>query len=150
MGQSSVDGFGRTTFDIEPSKLSPDVSDDIQRALSMLLAWDTVNHRWQGVTVNQDGAILTTSAAPQIQAPRYGSIVIPVAAGIIFNVNLLRRQLIIEMTTGAPVWLGFDSGLTSANGFQCGPGTFFSIDNYTGVVWGISPFGAQFGRYIES
>lgn len=146
---STKPGFATTTLDLEPPNPIPDVSDGIQQSLAYLMVWDTSNNRWVPLTGNVDGASLVTFAAPQSQAPRYGTVVIPVAAGIIFNSNPLRKQLIIEMTTTAPVWLGFSSALTGANGYQCGPGTYFSIDNYTDVIWGISPFGIQNARYIE-
>jgi hypothetical protein len=146
---SGKPGFGLTTLDLEPNNALPDVSEDIQQALSRLLVFDTNNNRWVPVTGNTDGALLVTFSAPTSQAPAYGNVLVPVAAGIIFNANPLRKQLVMEFTTSAECYIGFNALLTVANGFLQAPGSVLSIDNYTGPIWGIAAIAFQFIRWME-
>lgn len=149
MSQSTIQGFGLTTLDLEPPKVNPEISENITQTLDRLMVWDTINKHWVQVTGNADGAILVTSSAPSSQAPRFGRVVIGAAASRLFNVNNLRKQIVLKFQTDIDQFIGFDNTVTVGNGIQMHPGEFLSIDNYTGEIWGLNGVAGKSIQFIE-
>lgn len=148
MSQSSVDGFGRTEFDLEPVKLNPEVTEDIQQTLSRLLLWDRINRRWIAPSANPDGQMNVTFAGVAINNIRYGTIIVPAATGMLFAANNYRRQLIIEVYS-TEIYIGFSAATALGNSIRLSAGSVFSIDNYIGEVWGLTGTVPASNAYIE-
>lgn len=83
----------------------------------------------------------------------YNTVSITGTAGILIAANPNRKGLLVRNNGTQIVYLGYDSSVTSSNGFPLSPQDTIETSNllagYRGVLYAISASGTQDIRYME-
>jgi hypothetical protein len=83
-----------------------------------------------------------------VDAAAYGAVSVTAATQIL-AVNRDRRSFTLIHDSTDTLYLGFDSGVTTANGYPLLGNQPYSSHDYDGAVWGVSSGGAISVRYQE-
>jgi len=78
----------------------------------------------------------------------YGNVSIGTTAGTIVSADTDRKALIIQNLGAGNLYIGFDSTVTTTNGFKLASGESLEINGYRGAVYGIGDATCDV-RYLE-
>jgi len=78
----------------------------------------------------------------------YGNVSIGTTVGTIVSADTDRRALIIQNLGAGTLYIGFDSAVTTTNGFKLASGESLEINGYRGAVYGIGDATCDV-RYLE-
>jgi hypothetical protein len=149
MSKATLDGFGRTTIGLEPFKPSPDVTEQINQAVSYLCVWDYTNEIWRPVASDVDGRLVVSMAGISINTAINAAITCGVAATLLLPNKPSRRKFALYNNSATVVYIGFSATVSAVNGFPLASGAAFVEEAYSGEIWGISGGGAANMRYME-
>ena len=94
------------------------------------------------MTVRTTDATASSASAPSVLA-------LTTTAATVLAANPKRRSLTIQNNSGATVYIGYGTGLTTGNGLQLANGEVLVEEVYTGAVWAMTSSGTAFLPYIE-
>lgn len=149
MSKSTIQGFGDTTFDLEPREVSPEVAKDLSQALVRLMVWDAQNHIWRGASGDIDGRLIISMSGVPVNVATYGTFAVGVAAQMVLPQNPNRRQVIFLNMGAVDIYIGFNAALTQFNGMLLSVGSAWDDNLYTGPYWMVSTAAGQNVRYME-
>jgi hypothetical protein len=118
--------------------------------LTPIRAWiDPTSHR---LLVDADIQSLIAISFPSRSTGTYNAVTVTASATLIKASNANRLSLQITNTSGEVCYIGFDTSVSSTNGFPLAQNDVLSLtgsDLYTGAVYGITASSTANIRYFE-
>jgi hypothetical protein len=118
--------------------------------LTPVRAWiDPTSHR---LLVDADIQSLIAISFPSRSTGTYGAVTVTASATLIKASNASRLSLQITNTSSEVCYIGFDTSVSSTNGFPLAQNDVLSLtgsDLYTGTVYGITASSTANIRYFE-
>jgi len=79
----------------------------------------------------------------------YGSESVGTSATEVIPASTERKSLLVQNAGSGPVYVGFDSSVTTSNGVKVAAGGTYADDTYTGSIYVIAASGTQDVRFQE-
>ena len=121
---------------------SPDVDEGIKRTISYLMGYDYTTQDFKLLAVDENGYIANDANSGNSTSFSTSVITVLVTATVIATLNTDRESIRIKNVSGSIIYIGYDSGLTTANGYTLNSDDELILDNYVGTIYGISAIGS--------
>lgn len=112
--------------------------------------WDRIRG---DITNGLDVDVTRLPNLPSASTGSYGTVSVGATATVIAAANSARKSLIIRNTSTGTVYIGYDSSVTTSNGFPVAQKDAYEINQtnlYTGAVYGIVASGTSDVRKMET
>lgn len=129
--------FDNIPLEVEPYILQYLIDPIVKHTISKMLAYRDSDNTFQWVQVNSSGELLVSLEAGQVSTGTIARATVSNVALLLLASNVSRKQAIIQNVGTEDIYIGFDSGLNSGNGFLLPVGTTFQTDIYVGNIYGI-------------
>lgn len=129
--------FANIEIEVEPYNKDLYLTEKVQHSLSKLFALYEAGRQYKALRSNSAGELLVSSEGGQVSTGTVAQVAVGTTATLILASNVNRREVLIENMGINDCYIGFGSGVTTANGFLLPAGTSFSTDKYTGNFYAI-------------
>lgn len=138
MGEARKSGWFRTSLEIFPENITPEISDNVQQALARLFLWDALNKTWIEAAGDANGRILITPGVSDYTGLSVRGVNVLVTETVIMNPNPKRQFARLLNGGGNEISLGFKVGDAAGAPIIWPNNIDFLITGYTGPVYGIA------------
>ena len=149
MGYIATPEFETTAFQIVPYTIQPEVSDDIQQALSRLVGWDAEAQTWRFVRVNDDGSLFSVVGPEQASSFNTSTFTVTTTAQIVLGANSARKKILFYNNSSTTIYIGNTSSVTTSTGFPISQGAYYEETFFNGAYYGIVSSGTANLRLLE-
>jgi hypothetical protein len=129
--------ISRTEYEFSPYTDTPLVSDDIQQALSRLVAWDSAAELFRFVRVSANGYLIIENAPSPSGTASFSRAQPSAVATLIVSPNTDRRNLQIKNIGSMVCYIGDDNTVAVSTGYPLGIGEDVIIEQYYGSIYAI-------------
>lgn len=112
----------------------PDVSDNFQRALATLIAYDKSTPTFRFVRVTPAGSLQVTKANPDIASPRRLSLTVNSSVQVAAARNNSRVKFMVHNTGITAIKVSMSDNPTTSLYVTINPGAWLIEENYTGEI----------------
>jgi len=123
------------------------VNNVFQRTLSHLVGW--TGEKSVMVACLSDGTLKVSSQATGQTTGKYNQVGVGTSATLVIASNTDRISLAVKNLGSSDMYIGFDSSVSSSNGWRVEPGAGVSFEYYLGPIYAVSPSGTQKMAYME-
>lgn len=129
--------FDNIPLELEPYQLQYVMDSVIKHTVSKMLAYYEAGNSFQWLQVNSSGELLVSLEAGQVSSGVISRATVSNVALLLLASNTSRKNVLIQNVGTEDIYIGFDSGLNTGNGFLLPVGTSWSSDVYIGNLYGI-------------
>lgn len=138
--------LGNTDLEFDREILNPDVTEEIARALSYLLAYQSVNKRFSLVEVDSQGSLLVNTARPYNSRYVTRDYNLAATATMVCDNDPQRKEILLTVFGPSSIYFAdTEDRLASALEIVI-PGQKVNIINHTGQLWVLLVGGTGFIR----
>lgn len=127
--------FHQTEAILDPLQRSPEITDNIQQALSRLMGWYDLDAVWKFIRTDSVGRLLVASGSGLASVINVNNFTPGAGTVNVLSANPARLKFEIQNTGASNVFVGFSATLTLANTILLNPGDIYYDDVYSGDVY---------------
>lgn len=136
-------------FEVNVNLSKPVIDENVLQSLVYLIAYDENSELFRFALADSEGRLQVSSGATKADTVVNGAITVDTTAELIVNTNPSRKFLEIINNSANDLYLGFDTGVTIANGFPVPSGAVWYTEIYLGAIYMIGSVAGSDVRYID-